>query len=107
MKKEELQKILDLHEKWLNSETEGVRADLLGANLRGADLTEADLDYSCWPLWCGSTGVRVDARIFRQLLAHLLAVVVDDPECARIQNLKSIRACAAKSHRAKDLEVAE
>ena len=53
MKQEELQKILKLHEKWLNGEDGGVKAnlsdanlcyaDLRGANLSGADLIGADL----------------------------------------------------------------
>ena len=51
--KEELEKILNLHEKWLNGDEDGVRADLSranlsranlsGANLREADLSEANL----------------------------------------------------------------
>ena len=84
MNQEELQKILEAHKKWINSEDDGVRAylrganlsgadlsgaylrgaylrgaDLSGANLRGADLRGADLDFSCWPLWCGSLAVKV------------------------------------------------
>ena len=43
MKQEELQKILKLHEKWLNGEDGGVKADLCYADLRGADLRGADL----------------------------------------------------------------
>jgi hypothetical protein len=42
MKKEELQSVLDLHAKWVNSEEGGVRADLSRANLRGADLSGRD-----------------------------------------------------------------
>ena len=51
--KEELKDILDKHNKWLNDEDGGERADLrgadlinanlTGANLRGADLMNADL----------------------------------------------------------------
>ena len=40
---EELNKILDLHKKWLNNEAGGQRANLAGADLSGADLTGADL----------------------------------------------------------------
>ena len=40
---EKLRKIIDLHEKWLRNETDGVRADLREANLSGANLYEADL----------------------------------------------------------------
>ena len=48
MKQEKLQKILEAHKKWINSEDDGVRAnlsgaDLRGANLRGANLSGADL----------------------------------------------------------------
>ena len=43
MKKEELDKILELHKKWLNDERCGVKADLRGANLQGANLRYADL----------------------------------------------------------------
>ena len=41
MRTEELQKILDLHKKWLKGEPDGVRADLRDANLRDAYLSGA------------------------------------------------------------------
>ena len=110
MTQEKLNDILDEHEKWLNTEEGGKKAnlceaDLCGANLcmadlRGADLRQAtlywadlygaklyganlcgaDLDYSCWPLWCGSLNVKVDARIARQLAYHFCRLDCDDPE---------------------------
>ena len=43
---EKLRKIIDLHEKWLRNETEGVRANLREANLSGANLREANLSGS-------------------------------------------------------------
>ena len=48
MTKEQLNKVLEKHKKWLNDEPGGERAnlrgaDLRGANLRGASLREADL----------------------------------------------------------------
>jgi hypothetical protein len=44
MTKEELQKILDDHKLWIESDgVEGERADLIGANLRGANLYGANL----------------------------------------------------------------
>jgi hypothetical protein len=48
MNQEELNKILELHEMWLNGDPKGrrayfYRADLRKANLGGADLTKADL----------------------------------------------------------------
>ena len=36
----ELKTILEKHQKWLNGEPDGKRANLEGA----------DLDFSCWPL---------------------------------------------------------
>jgi len=30
----------------------------------------ADLDYSCFPLWCGSFDVKIDKRIAAQLAYH-------------------------------------
>ncbi len=106
----ELDKILKAHKKWLNNEEGGRRANLQGADLRLADLRLDDLrcadlvganfmganlvgakfmganiDYSCWPLWCGSLGVRVDRRIFCQLAYHLCRVIVDDDSCKEAQ----------------------
>jgi hypothetical protein len=45
------------------------RADLSGANLQGANI-----DFACWPLWCGSLHAKVDERMARQLLYHAFAV---------------------------------
>lgn len=77
MDKKELDLILEKHKKWLDNENDGERANLRDANLRYADLRGAnlrgvDLDYSCWPLWCGSLGVHIDDRLAKQLLYHLL-----------------------------------
>lgn len=69
-------------------------SDLSGANLRGADLSgnilrganlsrsdlrDSDIDYSAWPLWCGSLKAHVDDRIAIQLLYHTLSVVQHSP----------------------------
>ena len=73
-------------------------ADLRGADLRGADLRYANVDFSSWPLWCGSLkGVKVDARIARQLAYHLCSVVCDDPEFTSAR--KQILPFANKFHR--------
>ena len=98
----DLNTIIQLHEKWLRREPGGKKAnlssaDLSGADLSGADLSHADLryadlrganvDFSSWPLWCGSLkGVKVDARIARQLAYHLCSVVCDDPEFTSIRD---------------------
>lgn len=47
-------------------------ADLRGANLSGANLRGANLDFSTWPLWCGSTKVSTDERQSKQLCYHAL-----------------------------------
>lgn len=98
----DLNTIIQLHEKWLRREPGGKKANLSSADLRGADLSGADLshadlryadlrganvDFSSWPLWCGSLkGVKVDARIARQLAYHLCSVVCDDPEFTSIRD---------------------
>jgi uncharacterized protein YjbI with pentapeptide repeats len=51
-------------------------ANLQDANLRGANLQGANLDYSCWPLHCGSKNVKGDANLVGQLAYHLLDFAV-------------------------------
>ena len=98
MTQEELNIVLEKHNKWLCGKTDGERAnlrdadlrnadlrdanlrganlhsadlsgaDLRGANLRGANLRGANLDYSCWPLWCGSLR---DVQIDKRIFAQL------------------------------------
>ena len=128
MKNEELRKILEKHKLWLKGSKEGKKAnlqwadlreadlqkanlrgaellwaDLRGANLqradlRGADLQGADLDFSAWPLWCGSLDVKVDARIARQLAYHLCRLDCDDEEYLKVRD--AIKDLANKFHRA-------
>lgn len=99
-----LNEMLDKHRRWLNLEEGGECAnlsysDLRNSNLRGSklrgsnlrnsdlgysnlshsDLREADIDYSAWPLWCGSLKAFVDDRIAIQLLYHTLSVVQHSP----------------------------
>ena len=73
-------------------------ANLHVANLHGANLQEANLDFASWPLWCGTRGVRVDVRIFRQIAMHLCGVVVDDDECRAAQ--AALMPLARQCHRA-------
>lgn len=116
MEQKELDEILQLHKMWLNDEEGGKcanlrGADLWGANLRdanlwganlryadlqdaslrgadlrGADLRDASLDYSCWPLWCGSLDVKVDRRIAAQLAYHFCRLDCDDPDYIAARN---------------------
>lgn len=77
------------------------RADLTGADLTGADLTGADLDYSVWPLHCGSLDAKIDKRLACQLLYHAIRAMqsVDDKECKRICKLQSVITLANQFHR--------
>lgn len=96
MEQKQLQNVLKLHQKWINNEPDGKRANLWGADLREAnlwganlweaDLREANLDYSCWPLWCGSLDARVCKRIAAQLAYHFCRLDCDDPEVIAAQN---------------------
>ena len=80
MTKTELTLIIESHNKWLNCEPDGKRADLRDVNLSGADLRGANLhkaelngaviDFSCLPLWCGSLGAFFDDRQIIQLVYH-------------------------------------
>ena len=68
MNKEKLNKILDNHKLWLRTNGEqGEKADL-----RGADLREADLDYSSLPLACKGLDIHIDDRLAIQHLYHLV-----------------------------------
>lgn len=74
MTKEELSLILDKHKKWLNGDPDGERA-----GLRGADLSGADLDFSCLPLWCGSLSAHFDDRQIIQFLYHTVKAGLSSP----------------------------
>ena len=106
--KKELDKVLKLHKMWLNGDADGqkanlrwaylYRADLSRANLRGANLCEADLheadlrktdlrgadlDFSVFPLWCGSFGIKDDGRLAKQLLGHVARLNISDKALAK------------------------
>ena len=87
---EDLDQMIKDHQLWLNNDPKGKRlvlvnkdlrgSDLSGSNLIGSDLRGCDIDYACWPLWCGSFDVKVDKRIFTQLAYHLCKLDVDENE---------------------------
>ena len=111
MTSEEIKKVLDSHQKWINEEDGGERADLREAdlsradlskaNLRGADLSGVDLDLSCFPLWCGGSRFKCDTKLVYQLLAHICTL--DFPDDEGIKEL--IMPFAQKSHIAQDLGI--
>ena len=102
---EELRNILESHKKWLAGEG-GERADLIGTDLKlaylrnadlrgaklrgaylsGADLRGAYLDFSCWPLWCGSLDVKVDAKIAAQIAYHFCRLDCEDSGYKQARN---------------------
>lgn len=59
----DLEKILNEHKKWLSGD---------GGEM--ADLSEADIDYSCLPLWCGGLKAHMDDRQVKQFLYHTLSI---------------------------------
>ena len=133
MDQKELDKILELHKMWLNGDENGkcanlrganlYDANLRGANLRGADLSGANLsganlrganlydanlsgaglDFSCWPLWCGSLHVKIDDRIAHQLIYHVCSAIISSPEVSdsikNIMLLQPVLGLANKFHR--------
>lgn len=52
-------------------------ANLKVANLKGANLKGANLDFSCLPLWCGSSNIKIDERIAKQLASHTFNLIKD------------------------------
>ena len=63
MNGEEIRIVLEKHEKWLNNELGGIRADLSGADLYGLDLNGANL-------W-GADLIRADLRVAYLIKADL------------------------------------
>ena len=59
MDAEKLKEILDLHEKWLNDEVSGVRADLESANLKFA--------LTFWRKW--KSVIMATTKLHKDLLA--------------------------------------
>ena len=121
MDKEKLNEIIEKHRRWINGEKNGVRADLVGINLRHSDLRHSDLsgcnlnhsdlsgsniDYACWPLWCGSLDAHIDDHIARQLLYHLMRPCLVSPyvseDFKRALFTPELIAEANKFHRAKE-----
>ena len=86
MEEKQLKNVLKLHQKWINKEPGGEIANLRESDLGESDLRGTNLDYSCWPLWCGSLDVRVCKQIAVQLAYHFCRLDCDDPEVIAAQN---------------------
>ena len=91
MEQKILDKILSDHSLWLKNNNEGSRANLSMANL----------DFSSFPLWCGTRNMIVDMKIVNQLLAHICALSCEADEFKTIKEI--ILPYAVNSHVAKPL----
>ena len=118
---EQLNSILEQHKKWLDCEEGGIRADLRGANLSGAnlrgadlrgailsranlrdaDLSGANLDYSCLPLWCGSLRAQFDDKQIIQFVYHTVEAGLNSPNVSEDvkKELQKLIGLANRFHR--------
>ena len=71
---------------------DGCKKAILDYDLRGADL-----DYSCYPLWCGSLHLKANKRLACQLAYHLCSMQCDDADYVKMRN--SILGFANQFHR--------
>ena len=76
---------------------DGCKKAILDYDLSGADLSRANLDYSCYPLWCGSLHLKADKRLACQLAYHLCSMQCDDADYIKMRN--SILGFANQFHR--------
>jgi len=90
--KEQLAEIIESHGRWNIDSKAGERADL-----HFADLSNADLDFSQLPLWCGSFDIKVDKRIAVQVLYHFCRLSCKDIDVIEAQ--KQVRELANQFHR--------
>lgn len=71
---------------------DGCKKAILDYDLRGANL-----DYSCYPLWCGSLHLKANKRLACQLAYHLCSMQCDDADYVKMRN--SILGFANQFHR--------
>ena len=98
MDRNELPRIIEAHRRWVNGNDGEERADL-----QGADLQRAGLDYSCLPLWCGGSRFKADMRLVRQILAHVCTIEIADADDCMKAAIAAVLPEAKKSHRAEGL----
>jgi len=64
----------------------GCKKAILDYDLSDADLSGANIDFSCMPLRCGGLKWCIDKRIACQLAYHLCSMQCDDEEFIRLKN---------------------
>jgi len=79
-----------------NSRLTGV--NFINVKLNGTRLYNNDIDFSCFPLFCGSLDIKCDEKLFQQLAYHLCRLIVDNDEIKQCQ--KALIDVANKFHRA-------
>ena len=100
MERKKLDEILEKHQKWLDGDPDGERANLRRANLQDADLQDADLRRAdlqganlqganlfntCLPLWCGGLNIKLDRLQMAQLAYHFCSMDCEDDEIKGLQ----------------------
>ena len=90
-------------EKVLELLSKGCKKAVLDYAHSGADLSGANLDFSCYPLWCGGFHVKTDKRLACQLAYHLCSMQCEDEEYIKMRN--SILGFANQFHRADECGV--
>ena len=95
MEQKKLVEILEKHQKWLDDNPDGEKADLRWADLQGTDLQEADLQEAdlrganlfntCLPLWCGGLHIKLDRLQMAQLAYHFCSMDCEDDEIKGLQ----------------------
>ena len=87
---EKLKRVLELHQKWLACEPDGVRADLSGADLSGALTSETTAFYA---LQCPERGAYIGYK-----KAHGLIVELEIPSDALRSSATSRKCRASKAN---------
>ena len=99
------------HQKPFNREevlellSKGCKKAVWDYDLRRANLSGANLDFSCYPLWCGGLHIKTDKRLACQLAYHLCSMQCDDEEYIKMRN--SILGFANQFHRVDECGVLE
>ena len=75
-------------------------ANLRVADLHGANLCGANIDFSAWPMCCGSLGIKTDRRIAIQLIYHFCSIKCEDEEIKSLQ--QSMLSLANQFHRVRE-----